>query len=102
MHSLRTLFWLAILFYILASSGVAQNKKPNPDDGYTPIVATDTKKKKKSDDTTQALALPPELPAAVTAETGRLAFQVTPLSSKGLLSQQTRDALKALLHSNHG
>jgi len=102
MHSLRTLFWLAILFCILASSGVAQNKKPNPDDGYTPIVATDTKKKKKSDDTTQALALPPELPAAVTAETGRLAFQVTPLSSKGLLSQQTRDALKALLHSNHG
>ena len=27
---------------------------------------------------------------------------MTPLSAKGLLSQQTRDALKSLLHSNHG
>jgi enamine deaminase RidA (YjgF/YER057c/UK114 family) len=48
------------------------------------------------------LALPPELPAAVIAETDRLAFQVTPLSAKGLLSQQTRDALKILLRSNRG
>ena len=48
------------------------------------------------------MALPPELPSAVTAETGRLAFQVTPLSSKGLLSQQTRDTLKVLLRSNRG
>ena len=27
---------------------------------------------------------------------------MTPLSAKGLLSQQTRDALKGLLHSSHG
>jgi enamine deaminase RidA (YjgF/YER057c/UK114 family) len=81
---------------------MAQNKKPNPEDGYTPVVATDTKKKKKGDDITQALALPPELPAAVNAETDRLAFQVTRLSAKGLLSQQTREALKTLLHSNRG
>ena len=46
------------------------------------------------------MALPPELPEAVTADTNRLIFQVTPLSSKGLLSRQTRDALKILLHSN--
>ncbi|HVY94707.1 MAG TPA: hypothetical protein VHA14_18220, partial [Bryobacteraceae bacterium] len=32
----------------------------------------------------------------------RLTFQVSPLSNKGLLSQQVRDALKALLHDNHG
>ncbi len=38
----------------------------------------------------------------MTAETDRLAFQVTPLSSKGLLSQQTREALKGLLRSSHG
>ncbi len=102
MHFLRTLLWSSTLLCLLAGDSVAQNKKPNPDDGYTPIVATDTKKKKKGDDITQALALPPELPAAVTAETDRLAFQVTPLSSKGLFSQQTRDALKTLLRSNHG
>src|ERR1700722_4416613 len=99
---MRTSLSLAISICLLAVSLVAQNKKVDPEAGYPPTVAPDDKKKKKSDDTTQALALPPELPAAVTAETGRLAFQVTPLSSKGLLSQQTRDALKALLRSNHG
>ncbi len=94
---------LTLLLCVLAASGVAQNnKKLDPDAGYTPTVAPDDKKKKKGDETTQALALPPELPAAVTAETDRLAFQVTPLSSRGLLSQQTRDAIKVLLRSNHG
>jgi enamine deaminase RidA (YjgF/YER057c/UK114 family) len=98
----RSALLLAILLSLLIGSATAQNKKIDPDAGYTPTVATDAKKKKKSDDITQSLALPPELPAAVTAETGRLAFQVTPLSSKGLLSQQTRDALKILLRSNRG
>jgi enamine deaminase RidA (YjgF/YER057c/UK114 family) len=98
----RTLFWFAITLSLLAAGGVAQNKKIDPDAGYIPTVALEDKKKKKGAEITQALALPPELPAAVTAETDRLAFQVTPLSSKGLLSQQTRDALKTLLHSNRG
>jgi enamine deaminase RidA (YjgF/YER057c/UK114 family) len=40
--------------------------------------------------------LPRELPAAVTVETARLEFQTLPLSNKGLLSQQVRDALKTL------
>lgn len=43
-----------------------------------------------------------DLPMAVTAETARLTFQVSPLSTKGLLLQQTRDALKALEQANHG
>lgn len=97
---MRTFLLVAILFGLLTGTGGAQNKKTNPDDGYNPTVAPE--KKKKGDDVTQALTLPPELPSAVTAETDRLAFQVTPLSAKGLLSQQTRDALKGLLHSNHG
>jgi enamine deaminase RidA (YjgF/YER057c/UK114 family) len=84
-------------------SSLAQNKKLDPDAGYIPTVAPeDGKKKKKGDDVTQALALPPEVPSAVLAETDRLTFQVTPLSSKGLLSQQTRDAIKILLKTNHG
>jgi len=41
-------------------------------------------------------------PTAVAAETARLVFHVSPLSNKGLLSQQVRDALKALLHDTHG
>lgn len=52
--------------------------------------------KKKKEEQTQVLQLPKELPNSVVGETRRLAFYVTPLSSKGLLSQQIRDALKAL------
>jgi enamine deaminase RidA (YjgF/YER057c/UK114 family) len=53
--------------------------------------------KKKKEDQTQTLQLPRELPAAVEADTRRLTFYVTPLSAKGLLSQQIRDAVKALI-----
>jgi enamine deaminase RidA (YjgF/YER057c/UK114 family) len=103
MSSVRSTLLLAIAFCLPIGPVAAQNKKIDPDAGYIPTVApADKTKKKKSDDITQALALPPELPSAVTAETGRLAFQVTPLAAKGLLSQQTREALKNLLHSNRG
>jgi enamine deaminase RidA (YjgF/YER057c/UK114 family) len=57
------------------------------------------KKKKSDDDATQVLQLPKDPPSAVVAETARLVFHVSPLSSKGLLSPQVRDALKALQHS---
>ena len=56
------------------------------------------KKKPKKEEVTQTLQLPKDLPGAVTGETRRLSFHVTPLSAKGLLSAQVRDALKALLH----
>jgi enamine deaminase RidA (YjgF/YER057c/UK114 family) len=59
-------------------------------------------KKKKPEDITQTLELPKDLPATVTAETSRLVFHVSPLSGKGLLSAQVRDALKALLKSSGG
>jgi enamine deaminase RidA (YjgF/YER057c/UK114 family) len=61
------------------------------------VLATPAQKKKK-EDITQTLQLPKELPNAVTGETRRLTFYVTPPSAKGLLSQQIRDALKALAH----
>jgi len=54
--------------------------------------------KKKKDDETQILQLPKELPGVVTGETRHLTFHVTPLSAKGLLSQQVREALKSLDH----
>ncbi|MGH7935650.1 MAG: hypothetical protein ACREF8_01410, partial [Chthoniobacterales bacterium] len=41
-------------------------------------------------------------PAAIAAETSKLAFHVSPLSAKGLLSPQTRDALGALMKMNRG
>jgi hypothetical protein len=62
-------------------------------------------KKKKNEDKepiTQSLPLLAEPPLAVSAETARLSFQVSPLSNKGLLTQQSRDALKALMQANKG
>jgi enamine deaminase RidA (YjgF/YER057c/UK114 family) len=58
-------------------------------------------KKKTEEPVTQTLPLLKDPPSAVAAETDRLVFQVSPLSNKGLLSQQVRDALKALLRDNH-
>ena len=59
-------------------------------------------KKKNPDDTTQTLALPVDPPMVAIGETSRLLFHVSPLSAKGLLSQQTRDALKAMLKASGG
>jgi enamine deaminase RidA (YjgF/YER057c/UK114 family) len=56
----------------------------------------------KKKETTEVLELPKDPPAAITAETRNLVFQVAPLSSKGLLSQQTRDGVKALIKLNNG
>ena len=66
------------------------------------LWAQKRKRKKDEEPPTQVLAPLPEPPEAVVAETGRLSFQVSPLSAKGLLSQQVRDALKALMRDNHG
>jgi len=52
--------------------------------------------KKEKEPETQTLPLPPEPPSAVLAEAGKLAFHVSPLSAKGLLTQQVHDALKSL------
>jgi enamine deaminase RidA (YjgF/YER057c/UK114 family) len=58
--------------------------------------------KKKKEEETQVLQVPKDPPAAITVETRRLTFEVAPLSARGLLSQQTRDALKWLLRSTNG
>ena len=57
-------------------------------------------KKKNPDDITQVLELPKDPPAVATGETRRLVFYVSPLSAKGLLSQQARDAMRAILKAN--
>ncbi len=62
--------------------------------------ASFAKKKKTEEELTQKLEIPKDPPSAVTAETNRLAFYVSPLSGKGLLSQQVRDALKALVKNS--
>jgi enamine deaminase RidA (YjgF/YER057c/UK114 family) len=80
-------FLILLLCGALAASLLAQKpKKKKPDEEPHP----------------QALDVIPEPPEAVIAEPGRLSFQVSPLSDKGLLSQQVHDALKALARLNHG
>ena len=63
------------------------------------LVAAEAKKKA---DITQVLELPKDPPSALSAETRNLVFHVAPLTAKGLLSQQIRDGLKALLKANAG
>lgn len=61
-------------------------------------------KKKKGDEEpiTQTLPLLKDPPPATEGQTKQLVFHVSPLSSKGRLSQQVRDGLKELFKSNHG
>jgi enamine deaminase RidA (YjgF/YER057c/UK114 family) len=59
-------------------------------------------KKKKPEDVTQTLELPKDPPSVITADVHRMVFRVTPLSAKGLLSAQTRDAVKAMLKITSG
>ena len=62
----------------------------------------DKKKKEEKEPSTQTLPLLKDPPAAAAGETDRLIFRVSPISNKGLLAQQVRDALKVLLQENHG
>src|SRR3989442_13917828 len=65
------------------------------------LLATGAQRKKKEDET-QTLQMPRELPAAVAGDPRHFTFHVTPLSAKGLLSQQIRDALRALTRVSGG
>ena len=103
MYFFRTFLILVILIALGGSLFAQKKKKPGSDDeGYIPQVLPENKQKKDKPQETQTLPLPRELPNAVTADTDRLTFGVSPLSAKGLLSQQTREALKAVLRSSHG
>jgi len=100
MNFLRTSFAVAVLLGFVSGDLGGQKPKKLGDEGYVPVVAPDTKKKEK--DETQTLPPPKVLPIAVVADTDRISFQVSPLSSKGLFTPQTREALKGLLRSSHG
>jgi enamine deaminase RidA (YjgF/YER057c/UK114 family) len=98
----RGILLVLISILLLPAAAAAQKKKKGTgdDEGLPPPVILEDKKKKP--ESTQTLPPPRELPTAVAGETGRLIFQVSPLSGRGLLSQQTRDALHALQRLAHG
>src|SRR5579884_3950517 len=102
-HVKRRIVTFLIPFLLLPATAPAQKKKKKgtDEDGlYPPVILDDSKKKKP--EPTQTLPPPRELPTAVAGATDRLSFQVSPLSGKGLLSQQTREALRALQRSANG
>ena len=66
------------------------------------ILAPSAQRKKKKEEETQTLQVPKDLPAAAIGDTRHLTFLVTPLSAKGLLTQQVHEALKALAHEAGG
>ena len=61
----------------------------------TPLSAQ-RKEKKSKELPNQELEVPKDPSSFVKVETSRLAFLYSPLTDKGLLSQQTRDAIRAL------
>jgi len=107
----RRLIFLILALLLLAPLAIpAKKKKKNTgvtteEEGYVlpPIVDESAKKKKKKpEDETQVLPLPKELPGIITGEVQRLSFTVSPLSGRGLLSAQVREALRATLAQNRG
>ncbi|WP_031499760.1 RidA family protein [Bryobacter aggregatus] len=78
---------LISLFLLLATLATAQSRK---------------EKKEKKEPPTQVLELLPDPPAAIHVESSRLVFFTSPMSAKGLLSQQAKEALTALRKQTRG
>ena len=86
--TLRHAVFLFVTF-VLAFESPAQERKIKP-------------KKEDQAPVTQTLPALKDPPGAAVGETNRLVFHLSPLSSKGLLTQQVHDALNSLLRENHG
>ena len=93
---LRHAYTALTLSLCLLLNAMAQS----PYDGVDKPRKKSKKNKKDEEQVTQVLPLPKDLPAVITAETDRLTFFVSPLSSKGLLSAQTREALRYLVSAS--
>jgi enamine deaminase RidA (YjgF/YER057c/UK114 family) len=78
---MRIVIAIVLLLAMLPIPGSAQRKK---------------KGKKAEEEITQSLEVIPDPPSSVTVETSKLEYIVSPLSGKGLLSQQIRDGLRNL------
>lgn len=70
----------------------------------TSSLLTGQRKKKEEEEPipTQVLEVLPEPPNTAVVETARIGFRTAPLSAKGLLSQQVKDGLKALMSAARG
>lgn len=96
--------WTAVLagaLLLLPCAGEAKKKKKRDPNEFPPVVAPKPNKKEAKLQTQTLPQVRDPQPVAV-AEVERLGFAVTPLSGKGLLTQQTRDALRWLLMNDRG
>ncbi len=94
----RRVFLLVLCVASYGAFAQGSDKKKNKAYSELPIVQT-------KDQGIPNQVLPPEKdpPPAVLADTNRLVFSLVPLSAKGLLSQQTREAMRAAIRAaNHG
>lgn len=87
MNFQRCTAWILVFVTVSGALFAAQRKR---------------KGKQEEEEITQTLRVLPDPPAAVAADAERLVFRVAPLSAKGLLSQQVRDGLRALLKDARG
>lgn len=88
-----------VLTVLTLCFGLTLNLVAQPQSSDEPNEKPRKKSKKKKGDeelVTQVLPLPKDLPSAITAETARLAFFVSPPTTKGLLTAQTHEALRYL------
>jgi enamine deaminase RidA (YjgF/YER057c/UK114 family) len=90
---MRRVLTVFTLCFGLTMNAVAQQ---SPDEPVEKPRKKSKKNKKDEEPVTQVLPLPKDLPLAITAETERLSFFISPLTTKGLLSAQTRESLRYL------
>jgi hypothetical protein len=88
---------ITVATLILVPVGVAQRtapaeRQPRPQQDTTIL----------QDKQTQTIGVPRDPPLVAIGETSKLVFHVSPLSGEGLLSQQTRQALKTIQKLNDG
>ena len=94
---LRSSFTVLVFLGVVALPLAAQHNNKD-----IPFADLPIRQPKEENRKQQPPPPPPREPrAAVSADTSRLVFRASPLSSRGLLSQQTRDALHALVRA-HG
>jgi enamine deaminase RidA (YjgF/YER057c/UK114 family) len=88
---------------LLAGTALSQPKSTKKQRELERELSLDPDPRKlKKDQRPQVLELPKEPPQAVTIDTRKMVFHLSPLSSKGLLSQQVRDGLRALESNSRG
>ena len=102
MRSVVPLLALFGALFLAVPDGSAQRSKKKQRELERELSLDPEPKEAKKKQQLQALEVPKEPPPAVTVDPRRLTFHVSPLSGKGLLSQQVKDGFRSLLNAARG